>query len=68
MNEGGNAEEIRVCGVMFDHGNGIYGLWEGLHLSEEDEEAIQVILSKYDTDGCSVCGTRKEIAEEMINV
>lgn len=55
----------RICGIIFEHGTDDYGLWEGFVLSEEDENAIQQILSKYDMEGCSVRGTRKEIAEEI---
>lgn len=56
---------VTIEGVLFKHGTADYGLWEGFTLSEEDENAIQQILSKYDTEGCSVRGTRKEIADEL---
>lgn len=56
----------RISGIIFEHGANDFGLWEGFNLLEEDEKAIWKILSKYDTEGCSVRGTRKEIAEEMI--
>ena len=57
--------EVTIVGIIFQHGEDDYGLWEGFMLSEEDDNAIQTILSKYETEGCSVRGTRKEIAEEM---
>lgn len=62
---GKDEETTRISGIIFEHGNDDFGLWEGFNLSEEDENAIWNILSKYDTEGCSVRGTRKEIAEEI---
>lgn len=61
-----NSETIRISGIIFEHGKDDYGLWEGFVLSKEDENAIWKILQKYDTEGCSVRGTRKEIADEML--
>ena len=58
-------KEEKIYGIIYEHGDDAYGLWEGFNLSEEDSNAIQQILSKYDTEGCSVRGTRKEIAAEM---
>lgn len=55
----------RISGIIFEHGKDDYGLWEGFNLLEEDEIAIWQILQKYDTEGCSVRGTRKEIAKEI---
>ena len=57
--------DTRISGIIFEHGKDDYGLWEGFVLSEEDEAVIWQILQKYDTEGCSVRGTRKEIAEEI---
>ena len=59
--------EIRIAGILFEHGKDDFGLWEGFYLSEEDENAIWSILQKYDTQGCSVRGTRIDIAEEFKN-
>ena len=56
---------VEISGIIFHHGVDDYGLWEGFSLSEEDENAIHNILAKYDTQGCSVRGTRNEIAKEM---
>ena len=58
--------DTKIGGIIFEHGNDDYGLWEGFCLSEEDENAIYAILSKYDMQGCSVRGTRKDIAEEFV--
>ena len=58
-------EAVKIEGILFVHGEDDFGLCEGFCLSEEDENAIQQILSKYDTEGWSVRGTRKQIAEEM---
>lgn len=55
----------RIDGILFEHGKDDFGLWEGFDLSEEDENAIWKILQKYDTRGCSVRGTRREIAKEI---
>lgn len=57
--------DVRISGILFSHDDGDVGLWEGFYLSEEDESAIAGILSKYDTEGCSVRGARKDIAEEI---
>lgn len=58
--------ETRIFAIIFEHGTDDYGIWEGFHLSKEDENAIQAILMKYETEGCSLRGTRKEIAEELV--
>lgn len=58
-------DEIRIAGIIFEHGKNDYGLWEGFNLSKEDENAIQQILMKYDTEGCSTRGTMKEISMEL---
>ncbi|MBR1744069.1 MAG: hypothetical protein IJ733_19845 [Lachnospiraceae bacterium] len=55
---------IKICGIIFEHGLDDYGLWEGFALSDTDEEIIQAILAKYDTEGYSVRGSREEIANE----
>ena len=65
-NNNANEEKIRISSIIFEHGKDDYGLWQGFVLSEEDEDAIYKILQKYETQGCSVRGTRKEIAEEII--
>jgi len=59
-------ETTTISGIIFQHGTDDFGLWEGFMLSEEDENTIQTILSKYETEGCSVRGTRKEIADDLV--
>ena len=59
-------ERTRICGIMMEHGKDDFGYWEGFNLSEEDEEKIWNILAKYDTEGCSVRGTRKEVLEDIM--
>ena len=58
-------ETNRITGIIFEHGKDDLELWEGFKLSEEDENTIWNILSKYDAEGCSVRGSRKGIAEEI---
>lgn len=58
-------EDGAIAGIVFRHGNDDYGLWEGFSLTEEEENAIWKILVNHDTEGCSVRGTRKQIAKEM---
>ena len=55
----------RIAGIVIEHGKDDYGLWEGFNLTEDEENAIWDILRKHDTKGCSIRGTRKEIAEEI---
>lgn len=58
-------DKIKISGIIFEHSKDDYGLWEGFYLTEEEENQIMEILIKHDTEGCSVRGTRKEIAEEI---
>lgn len=55
----------RIVGIIFEHGDNDLGYCEGFYLTEEEENAIWDILRKHDTEGCSIRGTRKEIAEEI---
>lgn len=55
----------RISGIVIEHGKDDFGYWEGFNLTEAEENAIWNILSKHDTEGCSLRGTRKEIAEEI---
>ena len=57
--------EIMIAGIIFNHGKDDYELWEGFSLSEEEENIISEILMRHDTEGCSVRGTREEIAREL---
>ena len=56
--------EVRLAGVLFQHGNDDYALWEGFNLTEAEEEVIWAILSKHDADGCSVRGAYNQIIVE----
>lgn len=58
-------DKIRIAGIIFEHGKNDYGYWEGFSLTEEDKNAIWQILMNHDTEGCSIRGTRKQIAEEI---
>lgn len=60
-----NEDRIIIAGIVFEHGNNDYGYWEGFSLTEEEENQIMEILMRHDTEGCSIRGTRKEIAEEI---
>ena len=56
--------EVRMTGVLFQHGDDDYALWEGFNLTEAEEEAIWAILSRHDTEGCSVRGAYNQIIVE----
>jgi len=60
-----STELTRIDRIVFRHGEDDYGLWQGLQLSEEDENIIQSILLKYDTQGDSIRGTWEDIVKEM---
>lgn len=55
----------RIAGIVIEHGKDDFGYWERFNLTEAEENAIWNILNKHDTEGCSLRGTRKEIAEEI---
>lgn len=55
----------RIVGIVMEHGDNDFGYWEGFYLTEDEENAIWNILNKHDIEGCSLRGTRKEIAEEI---
>lgn len=56
--------EVKMTGVLFQHGDDDYALWEGFNLTEAEEEAIWAILSRHDTEGCSVRGAYNQIIVE----
>ena len=58
-------EDIKISGIIFEHGKDDYELWEGFNLTEDEENKIMEILINHNTEGCSIRGTRKEIAEEI---
>lgn len=55
----------KISGIVIEHCKDDFGYWEGFSLNEAEENAIWNILNKHDTEGCSLRGTRKEIAEEI---
>lgn len=59
--------DLRLAGVMFEHGKDDFGFWEGFALSDAEENIVYQILVKHDTEGCSVRGTKKEILEDMLS-
>lgn len=56
--------DVRVAGVLFQHGDDDYALWEGFDLTEEEEDIISSILFKHDAEGCSVRGAYNQIIVE----
>lgn len=55
----------KILGIIIEYGKNDVGYWEGFGLTKAEENAMWDILSKHDTEGCSIRGTRKEIAEEI---
>lgn len=55
---------IRIAGILWQHGDDDYALWEGFSLTEEEEEIIANILFKHDTEGSSVRGAYNQIIVE----
>jgi hypothetical protein len=58
-------DRMRICGIMVEHGENDFGYWNGFNLTEEEEDTIWEILSKHDTEGCSVRGTLEEVIEDI---
>lgn len=56
--------EVRIAGILWQHGDDDYALWEGFNLTEEEENAIAEILFKHDTEGYSVRGAYNQIIVE----
>lgn len=56
---------VKILGIVIKHGKNDVGYWEGFNLTEAEENAIWSILSKHDSEGCSLRGTPKEIVEEI---
>lgn len=54
-----------INGIIFKHGEDDFELWEGFSLSADEEQAIAEILSRHETDGYSVRGSKAEILEEI---
>ena len=56
-------ENVTINAIIFKHGEDDFELWENFHFSKEDEEKIWEILMKYNVEGDSYRGTKKEIME-----
>lgn len=57
----------KIKGIAYQLSEGdSYSYWSGFTLSKEDEDAITKILAKYETDGCAVSGTSREVIEEAV--
>ena len=54
-----------IIGIMFGHSDRTVTYWDGFTLSEVEQNAILDILSKHDTEGCSVRGSLEEIRNEI---
>ena len=57
-----------IIGIVMCHGENDYGYWGGFSLTEEEEEQIYEILMRHDTEGCSIRGTRNDIANILFNM
>lgn len=51
--------------IIFKHGEDDFELWEGFSLSAEEKRQITEILSRHETVGCSVRGSKTDILEEI---
>ena len=38
-------DDIRICGIVFEHGENDFGYWDGFSLTEDEENEIMKILS-----------------------
>lgn len=56
--------DVRLVGVLFQHGDNDYALWEGFNLTAEEEKIIADILFKHDIEGYSVRGSYNQIIVE----
>lgn len=54
-----------IDGIIFKHGEDDFELWEGFSLSADEKQQIIEILSRHETDGCSVRGSKADILEEI---
>lgn len=55
-----------MVGILYKHSNGDLGVWQ-LDLPETTIDKIENILDEYRHRGCSVRGTKSEIAKEFSN-
>lgn len=63
---GGDFMEPKIVGVMFEHSDKTVSYWDGFSLTNDDQETIGIVLSKYDTEGYSVRGTLRDVLNELI--
>lgn len=56
----------KIAGIVIEHGTNDFDYWEGFYLTEEEENAIWDILNKHDTEGCSIRGSREDIARDFV--
>lgn len=68
LEESQSEPDVRIGGILIEHGEDDYGFWEGFYLTKSEESTIWKILNRHSAEGCSVRGTKKEIAEEMTGV
>ena len=57
--------DTEIIGIMFGHSDRTVTYWDGFYLTEEEQNAIWDILSKHDTEGCSIRGNLEEIRNEI---
>lgn len=59
-----NDNRTPIIGILYAM-NGNLQFWHDFNISEEDENKIWEILSKYDTSGISVSGTKEDVVNEI---
>lgn len=60
-------DNVKISGIIFKHNENDLELWTDFCFSEEDIEKLWEIFMKYNVEGCSIRGTKKEIMEELGN-
>lgn len=63
---GGDFMEPKIVGIMFEHSDKTVSYWDGFSLTDDDQETIGAVLSKYNTEGYSVRGTLNDVLNEFI--
>ena len=54
-----------IISIVFKHDPDDFSFWTDFVLSKEDENTIMNILSKYETEGFSIRGTKEEIIADL---
>lgn len=57
--------DVRIKGILFEHDDGTIGYWDGFYLTEQEENKIQEILARHDTEGYSVRGNIEDVRKEI---